>query len=266
MKAFHHSPRGWASAGWAGFQRAASAVFGAGDADSLYADGTSTSGSRSSGAAHPARRSAASKGDATFDASGVLGDERVCREVCTERDLFNAAGTFYELPAENAGGFAKVRPITTHNRRIKDYASYRGLLVLSGLTDDAKAREHIIRSDDGNAALWVGAVDDLWKFGKARGVGGPWKNTTVKAGETSDPYLMTGYDNKRLVLSHTSNETVKIRVEADIAGTGVWVLYREFSVAPGQRASHSFPDAFSAYWVRVSADKPTVATAVFYYE
>ncbi|MDB6029244.1 MAG: hypothetical protein JWM68_5467 [Verrucomicrobiales bacterium] len=205
------------------------------------------------------------KGDATFDAA-ALGDERVCREVCTERDLFNAARTFYELPAENAGGFAKIRPITTHNRGIKDYASYRGLLVMSGVVDNAAPSEHIVRSDDGKCALWVGAVDDLWQFGKPRGMGGPWKNTAVKPDEKSDPYLMTGYDKKRLLLSHSSKETVNIRLEADVAGTGVWVLYREFSVAPGQPMTHIFPDTFSAYWVRVSADKSTVASAVLYYE
>ncbi|MFA7006579.1 MAG: hypothetical protein WC429_21225, partial [Verrucomicrobiia bacterium] len=69
------------------------------------------------------------KGDAAFDRPGALGDERISREVCTERDRLNVHGTFYELPAENAGGMAKVRPVATHNRRIKDYTSYRGLLV-----------------------------------------------------------------------------------------------------------------------------------------
>ena len=52
--------------------------------------------------------------------------ERIDREVCTERDLFNCHGTFYELPAENAGGFAKVRPVTTHNRRVHDIARIVG--------------------------------------------------------------------------------------------------------------------------------------------
>ncbi|MDX1286253.1 MAG: hypothetical protein R3182_14635, partial [Draconibacterium sp.] len=40
---------------------------------------------------------------------------RICREVATERDLFNCCGTFYELPAENADGFAKIRPVTSHD-------------------------------------------------------------------------------------------------------------------------------------------------------
>ena len=77
------------------------------------------------------------KGDPAFDHDGPLGPCRVDREVATERDLFNAHGTFYELPAENAGGFAKLRPVATHNRRIHDYCSYRGLLIMSGVTLNA---------------------------------------------------------------------------------------------------------------------------------
>ncbi len=206
------------------------------------------------------------KGDAVFDAPSVLGDERVCREVCTERDLFNAHGTFYELPAENAGGFAKLRPITTHNRRIKDYASYRGMLVLSGLANDTPASEHVVQSDDGKCALWVGAVDDLWQFGKPRGTGGPWKNTAVEAGKPSDPYLMTGFDRKRVSLSHDARQPVTIRIEADVTGTGRWTTYQSFKVAPGKTLEHKFPDAFTAYWVRVAADRDCAATATFLYE
>lgn len=206
------------------------------------------------------------KGDAAFDQPGALGDERVCREVCTERDLFNAHGTFYELPAENAGGFAKIRPIATHHRRIKDYASYRGLLVLSGVANDAPAGGHLIRSDDGLCALWVGAVDDLWQLGKPRGTGSPWKNSAVKADAPSDPFLMTGYDQKRLSLSHSADQAVTIRLEADFTGTGRWVTWQNFKVAPEKTLEHRFPAAFAAYWVRVVADRDCRATATFTYE
>ena len=204
------------------------------------------------------------KGDAAFDQPGALGYARLCREVCTERNLLNAGGTFYELPAENAGGFIKLRPIATHNRRIHDFASYRGLLVMSGIADDAKG-EHIIRSDGGQCALWVGAVDDLWKFGKARGRGGPWLETAVKAGVPSDAYLATGYDHKRLTLSHQSKEGVTFKVEADFTGTGVWAEVTSLSVKPGQILDHTFPDAFGAYWLRVTASADATATAQFEY-
>jgi len=204
-------------------------------------------------------------GDPLFALPGAGDDERVCREVVTERDLFNAFGTFYELPAESAGGFGKIRPIATHNRRIKDYASYRGLLVLSGVAATATG-EHIIRSADGLCALWVGAVDDLWQLGKPRGFGGPWQNTAVKSGQPSDPYLMTGYDHKDLRLAHDSATPVSFQVQVDITGAGKWVAYREFSVAPGQTVQHHFPDAFSAYWVRLIADRDCLATAQFHYD
>lgn len=206
------------------------------------------------------------KGNAAFDEDGKLGEERICREVCTERDLFNAHGSFYELPAENAGGFAKIRPISTHNLRIKDYASFRGLVVLSGLEGDAGVGEHVVRSADGKAALWVGCVEDLWQLGKARGRGGPWRDSEVKAGVPSDPYLMNGYDKKSFTLSHSGTGAMKFRVEVDPSGEGSWVRYGEFEVKAGATLEHRFPDAFSAAWVRVVGDKDTTATAEFVYE
>lgn len=188
---------------------------------------------------------------------------RVAREVCTERNLLNAFGTLYEFPAENAGGFPKIRPIATHDRAIWDYASYRGLLVLSGIAKDAKG-DHIIRSDDGKCALWVGAVDDLWSLGKPRGTGGPWHETDVKANIPSDPYLATGYDKKSLTL--TSSAAATVRVEADFAGTGTWAEVTRLKAQPGQAIEYQFPDAFGAYWLRLVTDADTQATATFHYQ
>ena len=200
------------------------------------------------------------KGDAAFEQPGVLGEERVDREVVTERDLFNCHGTFYELPGESSGGFGKIRPIATHNRRIKDYASYRGMLVISGIAGDAQG-EHIIRSDDGKLALWVGALDDLWQFGKPRGHGGPWLETPVKPNAPSDPYLCTGYDHKRLNLAHAGKETITFKIEADITGTGQWCEFASLPVPPNKTVSFLFPEAFAAYWLRVTASATTTATA-----
>jgi hypothetical protein len=193
------------------------------------------------------------------------GLSRIDREVVTERDLFNAHGTFYELPAENAGGFAKIRPITTHNRAIVDYGSYRGLLVLTGIAG-GQGNRHVIRSDDGQAAVWVGAVDDLWQLGKPRGVGGPWKESPTAAGQPSDPYLMTGYDGKTIRLAHDANESVRFSIQIDITGDAQWVTYRELAVPSGKDVVHEFPDGFSAYWVRVLTDRSCRATAVLTYD
>ena len=188
------------------------------------------------------------------------------REVATERDLFNAHGTFYELPAENAGGFAKLRPVATHNRRIHDYCSYRGLFVMTGIGNPAPPNNaHIIRSDDGKAALWVGVLDDVWKLGKPRGGGGVWKDTPVKAGLASDPFLMPGYDRKSVSFSHSSTEPVTFSLEVDLDGTGRWVPYQRFGVKAGEVLAHTFPEAFAAYWVRAVTERDTTATVLFDY-
>ena len=94
--------------------------------------------------------------------ASALHHPRVCREVATERDLFNFGGTFYELPARNAQGFAKIRPVATHNLKIHDYASHFGLLFMTGLTGEKG--ERIIKSKDGKTAIWAGVIDDLWQL------------------------------------------------------------------------------------------------------
>ncbi|MCB1209016.1 MAG: hypothetical protein KDK97_06800 [Verrucomicrobiales bacterium] len=204
------------------------------------------------------------RGDEALDKEGPLGPARVDREVATERDLFNAGGTFFELPAENAGGFAKVRPVATHNRRIIDYCSYRGLFVISGIANEAAPNPHLIHSEDGKTALWVGAIDDVWKFGKVRGEGGPWLNTAVKTNQPSDPYLLTGYDKKTLTFA--ADKEVNIKVQIDIDGTGLWKTYRTFKVTPDKPIEHDFPAAFTAYWLRTVATNDCKATAQLKYD
>ncbi len=191
---------------------------------------------------------------------------RICREVATERDLFNACGTFYELPAENADGFAKIRPISSHNFRIHDYASYRGMLVMTGLQPEAQEGEHIILSDDGQAAVWAGVIDDLWQLGKPVGVGGPWKNSEVKAGQPSEPYLIGFYDERSLELSHDSEKPISFRIEVEPIGHGPWMLYREVTVQPGESYRHRFPENFQARWIRFISSNDCNATAWLEYK
>jgi hypothetical protein len=194
-------------------------------------------------------------------------ERRVCREVCTERDLLHVGGIFYELPAENAGGFAGLRPIAAHPFAITDYCSWRGLLVLAGINEFAPENPHIIRSEDGRAALWLGVVDDLWSLGRPRGVGGPWRDTAVEANVPSDPYLFTGFARRRLAqLRHDADAPVAFRIELDLTGAGLWVPYRTLTVAPRSSVAHDLPDALDAPWLRLVADRPCRATAQFRYD
>lgn len=195
-------------------------------------------------------------------AGGDLGAGRVCREVATERDLFHAGGSFYELPANNAGGFAKARAVASGDFMVHDFCSYRGLFIMTGIgAGQGEANAHVIRSADGKAAVWAGAIDDIWKIGKPRGKGGPWKDSAVKAGQASDPYLMTGFDKKSLVLK--SSVPATIIAEVDLTGSGDWVAYKEFRV--DGTVEHEFPEAFQAYWIRFKSDREATVDAQLSY-
>ncbi len=192
---------------------------------------------------------------------------RLSREVATERDLFNCHGTFYELPAENADGFAKIRPVASHHFRIHDYASYRGLLVMTGVNpEESDNNSHIIVSEDEKAAVWVGAIDDLWRLGKPVGTGGPWKDSDVTSGQASDPYLIGFYDKKELSLSHDLGEDVTFTVELEPVGHGDWMKYLEISVPAGETYKHIFPENFHARWIRFKTNKDCQATTWLVYE
>ncbi len=209
------------------------------------------------------------KGNNNFDQLIEDAQLRLCREVATERDLFNCHGTFYELPAENADGFAKIRPVASHSFRIHDYASYRGLLVMTGIDPADPAigiNPHIIQSEDKKAAVWVGVIDDLWQLGKPTGSGGPWKDSNVQAGALSDPYLIGFYDHKTLTLSHNLNDEVLFTLEVNPIGHGPWFKYKTFQVSSGEDHQFEFPTGFQARWVRLRADKACQATAWFVYD
>ena len=128
----------------------------------------------------------------------------------------------------------------------------------------AEPGPHVITSYDGKAAVWVGAVDDLWRLGKPRGDGGPWIDAAVKAGEPSDPFLIWGFDHRSLYLRHDQREPLTVLVEIDLTGTWLWVPLESLTVPPGSTGSrYALPKDVQARWVRLTADRACGATAWF---
>lgn len=206
---------------------------------------------------------------AEYEKPFVSGWSRGLREVVTERALLNAAGTFYVVPRTTSGGAAKMQPVCSHGKRITDFCSWRGLLVLGGVRDMAIAHERVVgwgKVPGLDSPVWIGDIDELWKFPKPTGCGGPWHETAVKADHPSDPYLMAGYDKKLLDISHNASEPVSVRVEVDPAGDGAWFPYATLTVPSGETLRHEFPAAFLAHWVRLVADRECSASATLTYE
>jgi hypothetical protein len=143
--------------------------------------------------------------------------------------------------------------------------------VLAGVREAARNHPRVIGGggDDrpvGGPALWVGDIDELWKLPKPTGRGGPWHDSAVEAGQASDPYLMAGYDKKRLELSHDQAQPLAVTIEIDPAGDGQWLPYAVLAVPPGDKLEHAFPAGFSAHWIRFMAAATCRATATLVYE
>ncbi|WP_242631720.1 hypothetical protein [Rubripirellula amarantea] len=208
------------------------------------------------------------KGNSAYDQPFASGWPRAVREVESERHLANIHGTFYELPLISNGSppaWNQIRPVSSHSKRITDFCSWNGLLVLSGIRQEAANDGHVFRDEQLGIGLWFGGVDDLWKFGKPVGRGGPWMNSEAKAGIPSDPYLMTGYEHKSVELAHRSTTPVTITFEIDVDGSGLWVKYKDFSIPANVTATHEFPLGFSACWVRAISDSDVSASVQFTY-
>ena len=90
----------------------------------------------------------------------VNGDKTViCREVATERDLLYVGGVFYEVPADNAGGFAVLRPIALADEPVKTIEAKLGLVFINGRPM---------------------ALDSLWKNGSAAKAYWLWTNWKIQ--------------------------------------------------------------------------------------
>lgn len=185
------------------------------------------------------------------------------REVQTERFLMDLHGMFYELPRVAYGGrLYGVKPVCQHLRIVPDFCSWRGMLVLAG-NQSTPIQNDLVGEPDSN--LWFGKTDDLWGFGKPAGWGGPWYETEVAAGAASDPFLMTGFDQKVLHLTHNAGERVEFAVEVDFLGNGAWRTYTQIAVPANGYACHVFPAGFGAHWVRIVPRAACRASAQFVY-
>ena len=212
---------------------------------------------------------------AAYEKPFATGWPRGLREVVTERSLLNAAGTFYVLPRVSSGGAAKIQPVCSHGKRITDFCSWRGLLVLGGVLQSSKPfgpdddSSRVIGSTDPTGkqsrgpAVWVGDIDELWKLPRPTGRGGPWHDSPVEAGRPSDPYLMGGYDHKRMEFSHDGTHPVRVTIEIDPTGDAMWLPYATLEAPAGTPLTHDFPQGFSCQWVRLRTDHGCRATAVF---
>ena len=116
-----------------------------------------------------------------------------------------------------------IKPVCNHLRVIPDYISWRGMLVLAGDQID-----NAVGQPQSN--LLFTNIDELWKWGKPSGFGELWWDENIKAGQSSDPFLMNGFDKKVIHFKHATDKLVTFKIEVDLKGTGDWSVYQTISV------------------------------------
>lgn len=185
------------------------------------------------------------------------------RELETEHYMMDIQGMFYELqPIAFQNAIWGVKPVCQHLRIIPDYCAFRGLMVLGG-NQTTPNRDNNALSGQPQSGLWFGKTDDLWSWGKPAGWGGPWRRSAVKKDVPSEPFLMTGFDKKVLHLKSYDVSKATFRIEVDFLGEGDWTLFQRAEVSPYQALT--FPEGFSAHWVRLVPEQDGTASAEFFY-
>ena len=185
------------------------------------------------------------------------------RETEHERFLMDHHGMFYELsPWAYGNRVWGVRPISTHLWVLGDFCSYRGMLVM-GADNASPSHGASPTTAEPQSGIWMGKTDDLWRFGKPAGWGGPWWESRVEPGVPSDPYLMTGFDAKCLHVRHDAGKPIGFHIELDFMGHGAFERYA--TLQTDRYAVHTFPSGLSAHWVRIVSDDACTATAQFHY-
>ena len=92
-------------------------------------------------------------GGTTWRFPNVNGDTNVvCCEIATERDLLYVGGVWYEVPAENAGGFSMLRPIALADEPVRSLSGEKGLMYLNG---EAKTIDDLWKNGTAPAAYWL---------------------------------------------------------------------------------------------------------------
>jgi hypothetical protein len=168
-------------------------------------------------------------------------------------------GIFYELPMMTYGGQVwGIKPVSYHLRIVTDFCFWRGLFVMAGDQTDHSVGQP-------QSGLLFQNIDDLWSYGKPTGWGSVWQKDSIKAGEISDPFLIAGFDKKTLHLRNDGENEVEFTIEVDFLGNGEWNIFKTLKVKAHEYSYFTFPEGYSAQWVRLRVNDRSIVTAQFTY-
>jgi len=147
------------------------------------------------------------------------------------------------------------KPICSHQFKIMDMINWMGLLGIG--RGENYPQGH--RTGQPNSGLTFVNEEDLWSWGEPRGYGAVWRNTSVGAGETSDPFLINGFDKKTIHLE--TDAATDYTIQVDPIGDGSFKDYDTVSFSGAGYDTYIMTG--DAIWCRIKSDKAVTATAWF---
>ena len=150
------------------------------------------------------------------------------REVDHERFIMDCHGMFYELSTWAYDNHIwGVRPISTHLWVHGDFCTWRGMLCSARITPARTAAPITWRASRNRACISARPTTSGGLASRPAGAASGGKMRSA-AGETSDPYLMTGFDKKVLHLCNGADSAARFVLEVDFLGNGKWMTYDKF--------------------------------------
>jgi hypothetical protein len=201
------------------------------------------------------------KGSYTYDPShGWFTEWPRIRAIGEGQLLLNMHGTFFDFPSTfRPGASGGIRPLGTHLHYTTDFAEWNGGVVLAG--DDTSIQQNPLAAKPQSNLRFVTRPQLANDFGPRSGWGGVWVNDQVKAGEPSDPFLIAGYAERYIHLTHNLRSAVTFSLEIDERGDGRWQEWKAVPVSADGYASLLLPRDVRGEWLRVKVDRDCVATA-----
>ena len=182
-------------------------------------------------------------------------------------------GMFWRFPARfcsaHSGG---LRPRSAYLKVIGDFTRWNNRLVFG--CDDAaqkeflnsrKAKGGIQGPGQSNSNLWFTPTDMPDRLGPATAEGSVWLSDTISAGQHSDAFLFAGWPQRMSWVRNEGSTPVTFRFEIDAEGNNCWTAIDSVNLLPGASVTRAFSHKTPGEWIRVCADRATIATVVFTY-
>ncbi|MGE0761012.1 MAG: hypothetical protein AB7O38_28630, partial [Pirellulaceae bacterium] len=194
------------------------------------------------------------------------------RDIGEQDLLMTMHGALWRFPrrfgvADSAG----IEPRSSYLKVIGDFARWQDHIVFG--CDDTARNEFLnkrqakgtIAAPQSQSNLWFTSPDRLDQLGPVLGRGAVWWNEAVEAGVPSDPYLLAGFGTRGVHLAHASDYEVRITVEGDEQGRGVWSRLADVPIPPKSHRWYELPESWRGIWVRLTADRQLARGTAFFH-